>query len=410
MLAQAQPPFSQKLPAMTPIQKALAAAAAVVVLICGTAVCRYQRLPKTLDPAAASLKRGAPDRALSRKTEALTELLARTKATKSTVDRRKELERLKLKWLELGGGNQRIPEQEALAKERAELLMCTRETLELLKFLNERKIEFANMKLESAVEALFRSSHAAEARKLLTELPEAATLARDRGYTNGGRDRWSFIAGQTCPPGEFDAFLTDLNCQSCAQEALYGRNVELAKTNPMAALESSLNAFNSDVPSISGQSAILRLLEAEIPTEFDWGAAEELCDKGARMHLAAEGSYEDPPITKIREKLFWKWGRIDPAAAANHLMEHPDRLPPELMHEIVGSYFAKYLFDNKQADISFISQLPGGPYYDQAAFTAAIFVRGQHGVYDLIEKIQDPELKQKAIERAKIPFNGIETR
>jgi len=53
---------------------------------------------------------------------------------------------------------------------------------------------------------------------------------------------------------------------------------------------------------------------------------------------------------------------------------------------------------------------PKGPHFDQAAFTAAIFVRGQDGVYDLIEKIQNPELKLKALERAKIPHNGIETR
>ena len=398
---------------MTTFRKSLAAAV-VVALLSGAMIYQFRKSPTSPELGTASPQpRVSPHRTASRKTAALTEKLARAKAD-SPVDRAKQLKRLKLKWLEVGGGNQRIPEQEALAKESADLLMCSRETLELLRFLYEQKIEFAAMNLEWAVEALFRSPRAAEARKLLTELPEAAKIARDRGYTNGGRDYWSFVAGLTCPPEEFEAFRKALNCESCAQEALYGHNVELAKTNPMAALESSLKAFNSDVPSISGQSAIIELLEAEISAGFDWGAAEDLLEKGARMHVAEEGSYEDPPITKIRETLFCKWGRIDPVAAANHLMDHPDRLPPELMHAVVGSYGAKYLLEDeragKQAVIAFVSQLPEGPYFDQAAFTATICVRGQDGVYDLIERIQDPELKQKAIERAPIPFNGIETR
>ena len=87
---------------------------------------------------------------------------------------------------------------------------------------------------------------AAEARQLLTELPETAEVVGERSTKGGGetyRDDWSSAAGKTCPEEEFQSFSAALNCQSCALEALYGRNLPLVSTDPEAAFRSSLEAL-----------------------------------------------------------------------------------------------------------------------------------------------------------------------
>jgi hypothetical protein len=408
MLAQAQPPFSQKLPAMTPIQKALAVT--VVALVAGVAIDQTKRWQKAPRPAAASLQPGvSPGRATAGKTEALTELLARTKVANPPVDRGKELERLKQKWLEVGGGNDKLPEQNALAKESAEGLMCSPEMLELLKFLKSNKMGYAESMTDFEVKALFGTSRAAEARQRLTELPETAEIAGERSYKEGGetyRDEWSHAAGKTCPEDQFESFRTALNCKSCATEALYGRNETLMASDPQAAFTSSLEALKSRTPSISGRYGVMRLFEGELPAGIDFAKLEQQLPTDWPNEEADRPGGEEDAMTEIRGKLFWHWAEIDPAAAANHVMAHPDRLAPGLMEDIVGGYSYKHHNDIT----AWVSSFPAGPYFDAAARSAAVYARGEPGIGELIQKIQDPKMREKAVKRARVPLANPDTR
>jgi RNA polymerase sigma factor (sigma-70 family) len=399
-----------KLLTMTTIQKALAAAA-VVALVSGAAFYRYQGLPNTLESGAASFEPDvSSDRATSRRTEALTEQLARMKNAKTSVDRKKELERLKLRWIETGGGNDKLPEQDALAKESAELLMCSTEMIELLKFLTSNEFGYAESAIDSEVKALFGTSRAAEARQLLTELPETAEVVGERRYKELGkpyRDHWSKAAGRTCPEDQFESFRTALNCKSCAVEALYGRNQMLMGSDPEAAFKSSLDALKSGTPSISGRHGVMELFEGELPVGIDFAKLEQQLPTDWPNEEADRASGEEDAMTAIRGKLFWSWAKIAPVAAANHVLANPDRLAPGLMEDIVGGY-SSYRHDNDI--IVWVSTFAEGPYFDSAASSAAIYARGQPGIEELIAKIKDPKLREAAEKQVKVPQTDPNTR
>ena len=97
---------------------------------------------------------------------------------------------------------------------------------------------------------------------------------------------------------------------------------------------------------------------------------------------------------------------MDPAAAGNHVLAHPERLGPELMGEIAGAYSYK----DAAGLIAWIDQFPEGPYFDEAAASAAVYVRGRPGIQELIAKIKDPELRRRAEEQSKIPLAEPGTR
>jgi len=390
--------------------KKMIASAFLIAALAGTAI-YHQLMDKqsVARPKISSEQTIPRDRNVTGGGESLIEQIARAKAAKPPVDLRKELERLKLKWLVVGGGNDKIREQDALASESAEVLMCSREMLDLLKFLSSHEMRYAVVKTDYAVEALFGTAKAAEARQLLVELPETAKVREERSYKSVGepyRDRWSLAAGKTCPEDQFDSFIVALNCRLCAQEALYGRNLTLMRTDPEAAFTSSLEAFASGVPSISGRYGITMLFESELPPDVDFAKFEEQLPADGTLGKSDRPFVEIEAYTEIRQKLFWYWAKIDPAGAANHVLANPDRLAPRLMEEVVGGYSYRDL----DGLIGWVSGFPEGPYFDLAARSAAVYARGRPGIDELIQRIQDPKLRQQARERAKVPLANPNTR
>lgn len=393
--------------AMTTLQKTLIAI--TVSALAGAAVYQIQRSPHGPDEVLSPPSRSSPSERRQREAKSIAEQLSKARAEKPPVDRKKELERLKLKWMEVGGGNDKIREQDNLAKESAALLMCSREMLDLLKFLTSHELGYAERKTRSEVEALFGTSRAAEARQLLVELPETAKISGERSYKEGSetyRDNWSKAAGKTCPEDEFESFSAALNCKSCALEALYGRNERLMASDPQAAFTSSLEAFKSGTPSISGRYGITRLFEGELSPRVDFKKLEEqLPPDGPKDESHGPHGIEDA-FAEIRRRLFWCWAKVDPAAAANHVLANPDRLAPRLMEEIVGGYSDK----DCNAIVAWVAAFPEGPYFDAAATSAACYARDTPGIEELIRKIQDPKMREKAMERAQLPLANPNTR
>lgn len=396
--------------AMTTTGKALTAAA--IIVLAGAGI-YYARLT---DPQAKGPTSPEPQAAMTTpkprppQGDSLTEKLAQSRAGKPPIDRQKELARLKLQWMELKPkGNYGLNEQKALAKESAELLLCSREAVELLFFLKENEL-WGEGPLKHEISRLFDSPRAAEARQLLTELPETAEITGPGSYKQGGesyRDEWSMAAGKTCPDDEFETFRAALNCKSCAIEALYGHNQRLMASDPQAAFSSSLEAFKSGIPAFTGIGGVTQLFEVKNCPKFDFRKFEEqLPPDGPKDE--SHGPYGDEEaFTLIRRKLFWHWAEIDPAAAANHVMANPDRLVPRLMEEIVGGYSR---FKDSKVIIAWVATFPEGPYFDAAAKSAASSARGTPEIDELIQKIQDPKMREEAMERARVPLCNPNTR
>jgi hypothetical protein len=113
--------------------------------------------------------------------------------------------------------------------------------------------------------------------------------------------------------------------------------------------------------------------------------------KFERMLPAAE------PLKNVRYPLFQKWAGVDPVAAANYLINVRDRLYPSLAGAIVnGSSFR-----NRSEIIDFVSRFPEGPYFDTAAVHASMsYTQGGAEIFELVRKIQDPELRAEALKHA----------
>jgi RNA polymerase sigma factor (sigma-70 family) len=315
-------------------------------------------------------------------------LVERIATTRDPVDRKMELERLKRDWLETNSSDDpdNVANRSRLAEESARLLLCSEEMVQLLDFLEHHK-RLDVMLISAEVEKLFNSSRAAEARELLVALPESVTITRDRAHKGGRqayRDFWSKAAGKTCPDGEFEAFCAALNCGSCAKEALYGRNLGLMKVDFEAAFSSSLEAYQSGVPSISGSDVLRDFFMVEERLDVDFGKIERLLPADERLG-------------DVRHPLFRKWAEIDPIAAANYLIDARDRLDPIFAGAIVhGSSFR-----NGSEIIALASRFPEGPYLDHAAVHASMnYTQGGNEIMELIQKIQDPELRAEALKHA----------
>ena len=105
----------------------------------------------------------------------------------------------------------------------------------------------------------------------------------------------------------------------------------------------------------------------------------------------------DDRLGDVRYPLFRKWAEIDPIAAANYLIDTRERMSPSFAGAIVhGSSFR-----NRSEIIALASRFPEGPYFDHAAVHASMtYTQGGAEIMDLIQKIQDPKLREEALKHA----------
>jgi hypothetical protein len=184
--------------------------------------------------------------------------------------RAKNLKRLKKMWMELEREDENsgiVTEQHrALAKESVDLLLCSKEMIELIHFL-ERNKATGYIHLKGKVEELFRSSRASEARDILVDLQE------DEKYPF--RQDWSFDAGLGCPEEEFESFCESLRDPSAVKNAIFGRSMALMTSDPVAAISMAFEALRDDVPSIDKPQGLERLFKV-LPVGTDFEELEAL--------------------------------------------------------------------------------------------------------------------------------------
>jgi RNA polymerase sigma factor (sigma-70 family) len=379
--------------------KALAAAA--MTLLAGAWI--YQFTRSAASPAGMAMPQPPPattQKPRPAQGKSLIENIARTWSEKPPVDRKKELERLKQRWLELKPrGNAGVPEQEALAKESAKILLSGTEAVELLRFLKKNEF-WGESTLEREIAGVFDTSQADEARAMLLEIADTKTWVDLRGYKTGGdsyRETWSKAAGKSCPDEEFDSFCLALNSSSCAQEALFGRNERLLGTDPVAALASTLESLEADVPSDSRTGSLLHLFEQNLPPGVNFENLEKLLPPGNRQAEKGSWQHSGDPVSGGREKLFEKWAKVDSIAAADYVVANPDRCPPKLIQTI-----SKTLNLNDPAIATkWVEHFPAGPHFDAAADEAVWNLAMDHPdeALRLASRISDPKVKERALQR-----------
>lgn len=378
---------SSPLLAMTTLPKAILATATLLLLGVGV-----HRLSSSASPAQADSAAGIP---LPGKSIPRTETSSGTNKSRELSDsraekRRRALADLKRRWLAIGNDNARTSDQDALAKESVELLSCSAETYELSNFLAEHGILYGEAVMGQRIEALFRSPRANEARELLA--PILQPLQPGKQYAK--LEKWSNHAGKGCPAEEFAEFHASLKNRGCAQEAILGRSLGLMGSDPVAALEMAVPILESDVHSLTKENQLSRLFMTNLPSDTDFKTLESL--------LPVETPGEDRPVnwTSVeegRQGLMNAWGKVDPAAAVRHVMDHPNRMPPRLLEDIVGAG----QFGDSALTLRWVSELPPGPYYDAAAKGVAIYFRDYQPemAREIVLKMTDPKLREEALEK-----------
>jgi RNA polymerase sigma factor (sigma-70 family) len=372
--------------AMTTLQKSILATAALLLVGVGIHHLSSSPSPAASTPASAA---PLPGKSMPRAEASSATGKQRPPSDPRAEERRRALADLKQRWLAVGNDNARTRDQDALAKESVELLSCSAETYELSNFLIEHEIRYGEVVMGHQLEALFRSPRGREARELLA----AITSPLDPGKQHAKLEEWCHDAGKGCPAEEFEAFHASLKNRRCAQEALLGRNLTVFRLDPEAAVRTALQVLDSEIHSLSKSDHLKRLFMGKMPENLDYPALEQLLPPDSGKPDVLHWT----PTDWSRHQMITAWGKVDPEAAARHVMEHPDRMPPRLMENIVGAG----QFGDASPTLRWVSELPPGPYYDAAAKGAAIYFRERapEQAREIVLKMTNPKLREEALKK-----------
>jgi hypothetical protein len=302
-----------------------------------------------------------------------------------------ELAALKKRWLavrsEMKSGIL-TKEHQALAAETVDRLLCSNEAIRLIEFLYANDMRTAIPLMNEEMAKLFVSSRAAEARKLLVDLPD-----RKSPDGLGYRETWSYEAGRGCPESEFEAFCAALDDKAAAQNALLGRNLELVATDPKTAIYSTITQLQAKEHSTQVFDGIRKQME-KIPADADFASIEKLLpvEKG-------EDTKNDSPIYAGRNGLLIRWAEVDPAAAANYVLDNSDRIGPERVGVIVNAV----TLADPMSGLEWAGTFPEGPYRDAASAAVIPYVGDfqPEQALKLAEAITNPKLREENIKLVK---------
>lgn len=403
--------------AMTVMKKAVAAIA--IAALAGTAMYQFTRQPEAARHESRVAEQAFPSREHpSRADNSVVEQLAQAGKEKPPVDRKAELERLKAMWMASDVNKGIITnEHEKMASETALALLCSGEALELVSFLNANQCGGAAYVVRDGISAYLASKHDPEALRLLIEASgeNREEMLAQRGDPLAWKSAasechsllaaWSKAAGRGCSPEALEELRGGLKDEEFAQEALIGYNTRLMRSDPEAAIRAMVKAVESKIQSPSGLESIKLLFWEVLPADIDFAKLESLIPAGP---APGEWSFGDDPFKSGRQELFRKWAKSDPAAAANHVIAHPERLGPDLIEEIVGAYF----YQNPTGIAGWISQFSAGPHFDAAAHSAAIYTRNTtpDETRELVLRITDLKIREDALKHLAIPGTNPDTR
>lgn len=307
------------------------------------------------------------------------------------------MEGFKRRWRAIGD---EIEDQDALARETVDTLLCGPETLKLCNYLETAGLGYATVAITREVEQLLASERAPEARALLIK----ASRANDQNIQHPTLEDWSYAAGHHCPAEAFESFHAELANNGCAQAALLGRNRTLARTDPEAAIRSTVKALTRDVHSMMRNQSLALLMREELPAEVDFSKLEALMPPGG----TEESPLHRSPAGQGRIELYRAWAGRNADVAADHILAHPERLDEGLV-TIVAEEVAH---ERPESSVEWIERFPEGPYFDAAASGVLPHIRGffPQEARAIVSRIQDPDLRERGRRIIRTPVVNPETR
>jgi hypothetical protein len=355
---------------------------ALLVLAMTATVLLLNRQPESKPPA----RLGEPSPGLSGGNTLREQKSRPVPAAASPASRAEGLEALKQRWLASTPVDYIIrAEHHALAKESVELLPCTQELVELIEFLqNSPHMGGIFVAFDRAVEDLFRSGMAEEARQNLVNLPATAGALRAS---------WSLSAGKGCPEEKLADFREALNHPRCSQDAFFGWALTIARTDPARALASSVQEFGRGNGSASAGDIYTRLAR-ESPPGADFAALERLLPvvdkKPGNLHSDAN---------MARHELLRKWAQVDITAAANYVLDNPEHVHPYVMVSVV-EVMAR---DHPNDAAAWIESIPRGTAYDYAASVTSGYLTETDSALakQVATQIADPKIRGEAMDKVR---------
>jgi hypothetical protein len=199
---------------------------------------------------------------------------------------------------------------------------------------------------------------------------------------------WSYRAALSVDDEEeFEAFRNSLGNQMFIMTASFGWNVQLAKSDPVEAITSTLNLLASGESTYLGDY-LLPIVISNIPEETNLAEIESLLPP-------LNSKMNSREIEKGRSRLLLKWAQFDPAAAANFVIGNPERADPS---EIKGIVYA-FMENNGKRGREWAELFPPGPYLDVAA--RAVVTRYYRASPEIAQRyaamIENEELREQSM-------------
>ena len=205
-------------------------------------------------------------------------------------------------------------------------------------------------------------------------------------------DKLCWYAGEACSKAEYDDLVRLSSESGVVRNLELGFNLSLVKSDPIAALESTMAFYNEQK---SGASTILSQLIGRLPTETDFPAIDAL--------LPLTRSDDGDPHS-YHANFFETWGSVDPGEAANYLVGNSDRFPPAMMKTVV----APYARDHTDDALAWVQEFPRGAYFDEAvsAVVDQIMDTRFEEARELAAKIGDAGMRNESLKMIAIYESG----
>ncbi|MGJ8644180.1 MAG: hypothetical protein ACSHX9_12295 [Luteolibacter sp.] len=268
------------------------------------------------------------------------------------------------------------PEFESFIDRLLNELGFSQEMLEVLKLIEDPKYSSAKRAIHAALKELLQDpASTAERRSLVL-------VAGEPGWSEFS-EKLCWHVGEVCSQEEYDKLVRLSSAPSVIADLELGSNLSLVGSDPVAAVASTLAYYRERK---SGALTILDQLFQRLPPETDFAAVDALLPPSQRE--------KDTPHWQ-HASLISAWGRADPSAAANYIVDNSDQFPPEMMVYVV----APYARDHTKNAIIWVQEFPPGPYFD-AAVSAVVDQIGDtrfDKARELAARIGDPEIRNNSL-------------
>jgi hypothetical protein len=255
------------------------------------------------------------------------------------------------------------PAGEALAKESARLLLCSRQMLALMRTLREGEVECRHLLNMEVLRLLRQRENGRAMRSLLTGLPdEDKTSEIVRGV-------WLIAAAEICPADELEAFRASIGSTSWAQELTFKMHQREAARNPEGALKGMLGQLEKGIDSEDRDDALVRPMMS-VPEDADFakldavlsGSGGKFREDGTLRRLWDREGYERS-VSNGRVALMQRWVDVDAETARGYAVGNLATLDPAMMEPLSYEMAAR----DPDAGYAWVRNLPDGPHFDVAA-------------------------------------------